>query len=494
MPDPTTGRGFLADLGLTDLNEEQASLAKQRAQFGLGVQEAIASIDNQTGISPAERDARKVGAIFGNFFGSRKVLGGGQLDDEEKSGIAAVQAAQEKLKELKRVTPGMSQELESEKFKQILAGELAMVNLTQQSIEVGKAAQQEFRARRTQEIELKRLGIAADRDGIAKKLDQGKATRELRGQVNPIWPKGATREDEAVMGFMQNDGTVVGQDGQTFDLGQYSIFPPPVPRGNGLPATANDLGISDREQKEIRDQVAAVGAMARGGLAMRDALAEASQAGDGVNIMDGTGTLTGGFVKILEVIGGIGRQIGATLDVVSADGEKSQGNLATGGSAAKYVAENFTEIDGRLLNLVPDNLRNSEVSRAKYYSALTRITFAQARANEPGNRVLSDEDFKRSLVQMAGNASDPDAFRQVMNGNMKEAVEALDLRNKIIGEDRMKLIVSPAGIELMNKELATYRRAFKDEFGTAADPSAAILNDRDSGVRRVGGATFTPDR
>lgn len=494
MADLTTGQGFLADIGLTDLSLEEARSARRRNQFGLGVQQAVQGINNTPGLSAPERDLRKVGAIFGNFFGTRKALGGGNLTDPEEAGITAVQSAQAKLTELKRVTPGMSQEMASEKFKMILAGELAMVGQVQKSMEVGKAAEQEFRARKTQQLQLKRLGIDVDRAGIGKTLDEGKATRDLRGQVNPVWPKGATREDEAIMGFMQNDGTMISADGEEIDLGDYSIFPPPTPTNGGKPLTANDLGISDREQKEIRDQVLSIGSMARGAVDMRDALAEVAARGAGVNIMDGTGKITGGAAKLMEIFGGVSRAIGASLDVQDSDG-RSQGILSNGPAAAKWTEKNFTDLDDRLFDLVPERLKDDERSRAKYYSALTRLTFAQARSNEPGARQLSDEDFKRALTQMAGNASDPEAFRGVMENNMKESVAAMRMRTEIIGPDRMRLIVNDRGMNAMNQELERFDRAFKKEFigeegfGSAANPSEALTGGNQS--ISTSGATIT---
>jgi hypothetical protein len=471
-------------MGLTDLSAAELERRRQRAQFGLGVQAQMQSIDNQRGLSPAERDARKVGAIFGNFFGSRLAE---TVTDDETRNITAVQAAQGKLQALQKVQPGLTGELAQEKFQQILAGELQRVGSVEKSLEVGKAATQAMRARRTQELELKRLGISTERDEIARDLDKGKATRDLRGQVNPIWPKGATREDEAVMGFLQNDGTVVDSNGQEYPLGEFSIYPPPKQEGTGRKLTANDLGISDREQKEIRDQVASIGAMARGAVDMRDALAEAAASGKGINIMDGTGKVTGVVTKALEIFSGVSRNIGATLEVVDADG-RSQGDLSQGPAADRHTKKNFAEIDKVLFDLVPENLRRSEITRAKYYSALTRITYAQARSNEPGARQLSDEDFRRSLVQMAGNASDPEAFRGVMENNMKEAVNAMDMRTKIIGEDRMELIVAKPGMNAMRKELARFDAAFSSDFGSAAEPSEALTGTDE--VTSTSGATI----
>jgi hypothetical protein len=421
-------------MGLTDLSAAELERRRQRAQFGLGVQAQMQSIDNQRGLSPAERDARKVGAIFGNFFGSRLAE---TVTDDETRNITAVQAAQGKLQ--------ATGELAQEKFQQILAGELQRVGSVEKSLEV------------------------------------------LRGQVNPIWPKGATREDEAVMGFLQNDGTVVDSNGQEYPLGEFSIYPPPKQEGTGRKLTANDLGISDREQKEIRDQVAAIGAMARGAVDMRDALAEAAATGTGINIMDGTGKLTGLATKSLEIFSGVARTIKSTLDVQDAEG-RSQGILSQAPAASKYVQKNFKELDNAMFDMVPTQMRQNEVTRARYYSALTRITYAQARANEPGARQLSDEDFRRSLVQMAGDASDPEAFRGVMENNMKEAVSAMDMRTKIIGEDRMDLIVAKPGMDAMRKELDRFDAAFSSDFGSAAEPSEALTGTDE--VTSTSGATI----
>lgn len=497
MADPTTGRGFLGELGLTDLSAEQASQARQRQQYGLGVSQQVAGIDRTPGLKPAERDARKIGAILGNFFGSRKFAGGGQLNDSEQAGITAVQSAQEKLREIKKLDPTMTQEMQSEKFKQILSGELALVGQVQQSMEVGKAAQQEYRARTTQELQLKKLGLDVDRTGIAKTLDEGSATRDLRGQVTPIWPKGATREDEAVMGFMKNDGTMVDQEGNELAIGEYSIFKPPTDATKRF-YTANELGVSDREQANIRDQAGAVAAMARGAVDMRDALSEAAKLGAGVNIMDGSGKVTNAVTKMLEIASGVARDMKATVEIFSPDGDRVFGALDSSGGAQAWVgnedSDNFKDLDSRLFDLVPKHLRDTAVARAKYYSALVRITFAQARTNEPGAKQLSDEDFKRALTQMAGNASDPEAFREVMLNNMQEAVASMEMRQKIIGRERFDLIVDQEGQDAMRFQLNRFHTAFDPSFGSAPNPSETLTGTPTAadGTITVGGGTFTP--
>jgi hypothetical protein len=89
---------------------------------------------------------------------------------------------------------------------------------------------------------------------------------------------------------------------------------------------------------------------------------------------------------------------------------------------------------------------------------------------------------------MAGDASDPEAFRGVMENNMKEAVNAMDMRTKIIGEDRMDLIVAKPGMNAMRKELDRFDAAFSSDFGSAAEPSEALTGTDE--VTSTSGATI----
>jgi hypothetical protein len=55
-----------------------------------------------------------------------------------------------------------------------------------------------------------------------------------------------------------------------------------------------------------------------------------------------------------------------------------------------------------------------------------------ARANEPGARQLSDQDFKKALEQIGGAAADPERLRRVVFSNLRRKLDGFDTDLEIV--------------------------------------------------------------
>jgi hypothetical protein len=157
-------------------------------------------------------------------------------------------------------------------------------------------------------------------------------------------------------------------------------------------------------------------------------------------------------------------------DDILTSGSGAGKNLTGKGSAMAYAKANMNSLDefakqNGVWDIIPPNIRENDRARQEYYATLTQIVYARARANEPGARQLSDNDFKNAMMGLAGATNDPEAFRRVMYGNVMEDVRATRLAYGLM-PDRLQ----QPGVILGSRGLADWEKdinAFYDEFGGA---------------------------
>ena len=132
-------------------------------------------------------------------------------------------------------------------------------------------------------------------------------------------------------------------------------------------------------------------------------------------------------------------------------------------------------------DLVPESLRNSGTQRAEYYATLTQLVYARARTNEPGARQLSDADFKNAMMGLAGTASDPETFRQVMMGNIVSDWQNFNDKFLALPDPvrNQNMVISRAGQANYEDTFVEFAQQFAgDSFGTAAAPSSALTGSQ----------------
>lgn len=484
-------QGFLESFGLTNLTTEELGLQRGRARARAAGDEAS---QRARGRSQSTQIASRLGGIVGSkaseFFNPDALV-----SNPEQRRIEAVQAAQQRVSDASARNPklqNLPNEAKQNVFQQILADELAQRGEVSLGLQVGADLEQKRRSQEAQRIELRKLGISEDRQSAALEAERNSLTRDRRGEVTTVFPVGSDDPNSGQTAFIQNDGTAVTPEGETIPLGEFVITRPVTDRRGKL--TAADFGVSKKEQSDFRKQASSVMSQARGAIQMADILQESADQPQGITIMDGTGKASTAVSKTLEVLGGIANETGASLRVTDAAG-REKGNLALPGAASNFIDDNFAEIDNQLIDLVPAPLRKTAELRARYYSTLTRITYEQARAQEPGARQLSDADFKNALAVMAANAADPEAFRQVMIGNMNSNVEKFNDQATMLGE-AFPLIMKPGGIKRFDDVMNQFNTRFAEPFGSPTQPGPGLSDlptpptqVAPGGTVQVGGAT-----
>lgn len=470
--------GLLGTFGLPDLTVNELS---QKRRAALREQE-LAGVDQRfAGSNQAVSQAARIGSILGG-------TGRDTVSDDEEKRLNAVQTAQQRFKEASERNPALNA-LDGQKkqniFQKILADELAGQGEIALGLEIGANLEQKRNAQQLQREELKQAGIATERGQTAAELDANELIANRRGKITTVFPKGSTDPNDGLTAFIQNDGTAVAADGNPIPLGDYTIL---RPQGLGKDGKFRDR-ITPSEAAKVRAQQRAISQQMKAGLQMKSALQEAITSDGKVNIMDGAGALTTGTVKVLDGLRAIASQIGGAVDVIDENG-RSQGRLDSGPAASRYAKDNFDELDSRLSELTPANIRGNARAREKFYSALIQMTYAQARAQEPGARQLSDADFKNALAGLAGSTSDPESLREVLMGSIDRNFSDFDLWRKQLGPEVYRKVVGESADDTFNADLATFREQFGTDFGSAQNPGAGLTEQVIPDQRVGGGQPF----
>ena len=467
-----TNQGIFQQFGVSPLTREEQIAAKTGAR-------GQAAIDRSQGRSGA-------GGLFGALLGQK--LRPSKLTSIEDQRATAATEAKKKFDELRNANPDkftkMTQEQKSNTFQQMMANELIIAGDTQTGTAMGAQLAGKRRAQREQQLELDKLDIEVDNDEVNLERNRIDLAEDQRGKMVTVYPVESNDPNSGFDVFVRPDGVKVNEAGEVVEPGTVSLVRPMRDPKEGFKNrrfTANELGVSDKEQGEIRTQSGSIQAQARAALQIHEALKDSIGINGTVDIMDGTGKVTGAVTKVVDTLGGMARLAGRTLTVTQ-DGSDDAKALLQGdtlGGATKYARDNFKWFSDNLGHLAPTG---DAQARAKFYSAVVRLTYAQARAHEPTARTLSDNDFKNAMTVVAGNLSNPESFRQVMIGNIAENVAALEDRRLDLGgglpadheNNVWSKILQPAGQKRFADTLAQFNEAYSQPFGTAAVPGPGL--------------------
>lgn len=478
-------QGLLQQFGLPQMSEEEILAQRNKARL----KEALGNID-VSGAPRIERDFRKIGQKVGSALGIK--ANPSELSPDEQAKADAVAAATAKFEEKRTEDPGLANDpiRNQLEYQKLLAEELIQRGDVATAVQIVTATEQQRKAVEKQDLELEKLGL-----DIEGRRTQNRATlfntekNEFvfkRGELTTVYPKGSSDPNAGFTAYISNeDGSAIGLDGSSVPLGEYTTVRPQSPktgRAGGRPITPGDLGVPDSEAKGIRDQARAAMRQVDASLVMKEAMEESILGEDGsVNILGAQGGISNGFVKIVDTLQGLARQIGGSVEITNGAGKGR--DLAKPGSSMAYVRSNWKELDEDLAQFVPENLRNDSRAREKFYSAMVQAAFAKARAQEPGARQLSDEDFKRAVAAMAGATTDPESFREITFGNIMQDVTAVKDGLAVLPDGvSPDMIIGERGFKAFNEKITRFEEEFGPQagsFGTAANPGPGLTGEEE---------------
>lgn len=452
--------GLFEQFGIDTRSQEEILADNVRR----GTEEArLFSLDrrqNFAGEEALQRAGRQVGAGINNRFG------GTQLTPEQERTTAALKQANTRLEASGVVDPAQRATLS----QQYIAEELI-----RNGDERGIALLQDAMSKRNQfmkdEKELEKLGLQTDNARIAGEtaafnLERGRI-KAKRGESAEVYPKGSTDENESVLAFIDDEGNATDGGGNIlFPRGKYTTT---RPKSAGPRARPQDFGVSSTRSGQIAAHQRTLATQMRLATTMRDAMADAVAGSGTLEILDRGGKATRFVTRLVDTANSIGR-----TGVKIFEGDTQVGSVDGSEASARAYIKNNKEFFSGIT--IPDTIRGDERAVERFQAAVVQMAYAKARAAEPGARQLSDTDFKNALNQIGAAASDPEALRQVLFGDIIRGVEDFDLVIEQLPDGAYDTIVHPNAQKTFRDSVAEFSDTFSQSFGTAEFPGTGLTN------------------
>lgn len=484
--------GLLQQYGLPGISEQELAMHRRQEQ----IRQRIAGANQpNAGVVPADQPFYDLGEKLGILVGNKLSPAPDPVSQAEKLQIAAVADAtarfeqqQALAQESESYDPGRAQA----EYEKLVGEALLRRGQVDKGAQMVSNAQQRLMALEKQRKELVKLGLENTETGVdieTKVFDLEKNKFMLeRGESGTVWPKGSRDPNSGVTAFIDprtGAAMVAGPNGPeaAFELGEYtSVRPsrdPQEPRGGGEGGTRARDFVTPRELSRIREMPQNLTRQMRVAVRMRQALADSVSENGTVDILSTTGAATRGFVSTIDNLTGVARNFGRTLSLT--DGAGKGRELSRAKDASAYTRRNLAEFDRNLKQYVPAEIRNDKKNRERWYAAMVQLTYARARAEEPGARQLSDEDFKRALAGVAASTTSPETFQRVTFENVLTDIQSVQDAALMLPEGVGRgVIMSEAAWEHFENEVEAFRDVFDPErvgtFGSQTAPGEALVD------------------
>lgn len=485
MAESNTTQGMFQQMGIDTRTQEQVLAQRGAARLAQRREEELARPEQWAG----EKAFRTAGMQLGNAL-VEKYGAEEKLTPAEQANVDAMTSATTKFEEAKTRGDYLGadgkpdQMLEARGFERAIAGSLLKVG-DPRGLELAKKIDQEDRVRRADdearvkgglEIEDAKRGATNDIYDFDRKVFLDK-----RGEIADIWVQGEQDPNAGFGVFIDDDGTASTVNGTEFPLGTYTTARPSRPpqgQQSGGPLDVKDY-ISLKNLGAMQAQHRGLVGQFNMAVAMADAISDGIGEDGTLEIMGSGGKVGAGVTRLLDNIQGLGRQIGSALEIEDKDGNK---RTFTGsmGQAEKYARDNqdlFTD------DMIPPAIRGDTRATQRYQAIIVQFAYGKARLNEENGRI-SDTDFKNAVQQIGANATDPEALRQVLVGDLNRAADNFNVWDKQMPPELRDTLIHPQARALYDEAFANFNQRFGQEFGTAARPGEGLTNPQ--GARRAG--------
>lgn len=479
-----TTHGMFAELGIDTRTQEQVLAAK--SSEALAKSQEVDGAERFAGDHAITKAGQAVGTLLQQKFGKNK------LSDQEQANVDAMGAAQTKFEEAKERGDFTGKDgkpdmiAESAGFTSAVAAELIKIG-DPRGFDLAKQLDADRRSRRSDDQSWVKGGL--DIEGATESNKQAIYDNERgrfldkRGEIAEVWAMGETDPNAGMSAFVRDDGTAVTASETEFELGAYTTSRPVKGSGKDGQTTLKDvMSVTDAGKMRTRHR-GIVGQMHMA-VAMRDALADAVSADGTIEIMGTGGKVTASIVGFIDNVQSIGRQVGKALNITDAEGNESTFD-GSSIEAAKYVRENKDLFDEEL---IPESIRGNVNAILRYQAIIVQFAYGKARLNEDNARI-SDSDFKHAIRQIGAAATDPEALRQILVGDIERTVKSFNVwDNQLEPHIREQVIYKDARRDFEAAE-ANFNRAFGQPGGTALQPGPFLTDPQGE---RQAGSTVNP--
>ena len=431
---------------------------------------------------PGDAGLQKAGALLGtalkNKFNNKLTAEDKREQQAAKDARAAVQS---------QVDDGLYQDAEGnvDAVERALAlrKELAKSLVRQQDqrgiemlVQIGEEERQRKKDQTAQRAA--ELGVESKENQLRK--EEWEWNRRVVDEMAEVWPIDSLDPNDSVQLYIDATGTA--RNPETFDVvypaGEWSKNAPIPPEAarHAIDGELTDLEEamlpSQKERAQFRRRERDVMTSMRLGIGITNAMKDAVNPDGTLNILSTGGKITDGAVKVLDNLMAAGRGLSDTLFVVDADGKEMPLKKS---SAQSYIASNREFFESLPL---PDSIdRTDPRAVTQFWAIMTQYGYAKARLNEENGRI-SDVDFEHALTQLAAAASDPEALRRVLAGDVEQSVAEFDQWTSQIHPSVRGLVrtaEAKANFDRLHEEWDT---TFELDFGTPSEVGAGLLTEK----------------
>lgn len=391
----------------------------------------------------------------------------------------------------------------SVRYKRILAENASAMGDGQLAAQISMAQYQEEKALIQQEMETKKLR-ADIANTEAETLNLQKGT-PVKNTMKTVWPKGSSNPNDGIDLFIDQNGDARNNQGKVmYSMGEYTTAEPNRPprdrSGSGKKELPDDINqwpeaarrehlkqsYSLNEQRGIREQGKAIYRLMKTGVDINALMEESKLINPNgeQGILDYIGHIKVTVGRYADLANGLSQAFhmenGSTYTALElVDGERDSGAKVSArlngseASAKAYVKNNMSDSDIQevLINAgIGERFMKDKTLAAAFAANIVQLTYASMRAEEPGAKQFSDNDFKTNLKTSGGSASNPEEFRRVFMTKVRGAARQYDFEFSALpswGED---IVIDRDTLNL----IATARKQFESIYGSIYDEDENI--------------------
>lgn len=501
--------GLLGEFGLE--TEEQA-LARRTRNMIRGSQTQIASAGFT---DPNQRIVANIGAGIGALLGS-KLTKGSALPDDEKQRTKIVEDANAKFRDFSNKSENFAEMLPEEKalkYQQFLATSAVKNGNPSLAAQISQSAATKEIAFRKSRQEIKKLDQEIKTDELTFEILGEDRKRSLAGEFGTFVAPGPDGvfdvmdlEANSITGRVNENGVlqITNEDGTISEARQFLTMEEALKMRDDLVDmlgtdgsashedrlkmfnkffTSSQRGKMQETMRALRQQLNIMDDVAVNFKGFLDQGRDPSAFLDGTGrIVDFTSNLKSSIVGINEAfVKPITRGLGDNAEV-----------LAAGPADILSSGEFDNEIAG--IKLPPDLAETGAVA-AEYRAAIVELAYAVARANEPGARQLSDQDFRLALQQIGASAADPEKMRRVILANLTRRADSFNIDQQMVaGIAEAVGLERDKGLELVfGGTLGEFQARQRQTMQTYQDLAQDISNFRQGRAAERAGITSLPE-
>lgn len=492
MAENTNYINMFRDLGLDTRSEEQILEERRQQRMQLALAEASQTQPTFRGESDLRRSGAALGAYIANKYNKP------ELSPDEKLMMGAKEYADQSVKGMEESGAFGSREdgtfnalgygeARAEKIAEYLLqnNDMRGVDLAAQVYRARQIREKDKREREKHDLDLRKG--EQDLEESIYDFDRNKFLHK-RGEMATIYRPGSSDPNTGIQAFIDDTGTawtMQGGEPAPVPMNEYTLDRPILPTAKGRGGGKNPFIPPPSKQEEMRAHQRAIVQQMKLSTVMLDAMQKAikeSPSGT-LDVMDGSGKLQIFSVNLVNNINAAFRQaeqwVGLTDGDPSDPNSKVTGRLdGTIANSMKYVRENQKYFDEVIS--IPESIEKGSIQAMRYQAAMVQLAYAKARSNEPGARQLSDHDFKMAIRQIGANATTPDGLRQVMLDNVNLADSDFEFWRKQYSPEVVNEIIPPRAMREYESTKAKWEDSFESYWGTASNPTGALVEDEDA--------------